>query len=163
MKPEKKKLTGDMPYKAEDIQKILRVVGKNLKFRRIAHILASTRIRIGAFSEIQLKHIQDMPKGCKSILVYDDDKAEYITFIHQEAVEALDEYLTDSTSLGEIMTPESWLTPSTSDSNKPALTVSIEPKWKDMYIIMMLNLRNVADMLFKIVMDLEKDLTKFSN
>jgi len=33
MKPEKKKLTGDMPYKTEDIQKILIVVGKNLKFR----------------------------------------------------------------------------------------------------------------------------------
>ena len=57
MKPEKKKLTGDMPYKTEDIQKILRVVGKNLKFRCITHILASTGIRIGAFSEIQLKHI----------------------------------------------------------------------------------------------------------
>ena len=92
MKPEKKKLTGDMPYKTEDIQKILRIVGKNLKFRCITHILASTGIRIGAFSEIQLKHIQDMPNGCKSILVYDDDKAEYITFIHPEAVEALDQY-----------------------------------------------------------------------
>jgi len=125
MKPEKKKLTGDMPYKTEDVQKILRVVGKNLKFRCITHILASTGIRIGAFSEIQLKHIQDMSNGCKFILVYDDDKAEYITFIHQEAVEALDEYLADRTRLGEVITPESWLTPSASDYNKPALTVSM--------------------------------------
>ena len=73
----------------------------------ITHILASTGIRIGAFSEIQLKHIQDMSNGCKFILVYDDDKAEYVTFIHQEAVEALDEYLADRTRLGEIITPES--------------------------------------------------------
>jgi len=48
-----------------------------------------------------------MPNGCKSILVYDDDKAEYTTFIHQEAVEALDEYLADRTRLGEIITPKS--------------------------------------------------------
>jgi len=48
-----------------------------------------------------------MSNGCKFILVYDDDKAEYVTFIHQEAVEALDEYLADRTRLGEIITPES--------------------------------------------------------
>jgi integrase len=65
-----------------------------------------------------------MPNGCKSILVY-DHKAEYITFIHQEAVEALDEYLADRTRLGEIITPESWLTPSANDYNKPTLTVSM--------------------------------------
>ena len=125
MKPEKKKLTGDMPYKTEDIQQILRVVGSNLKFRCLVHVISASGMRIGSFEELKLKHIQDMPNGCKSILVYEDDKAEYTTFIHQEAVEALDEYLEYRTKSGEVLTPESWAFPSKSDCNKPALTVSM--------------------------------------
>ena len=125
MKPEKKKLTGDMPYKTEDIQQILRVVGSNLKFRCLVHVISASGMRIGSFEELKLKHIQDMPNGCKSILVYEDDKAEYTTFIHQEAVEALDEYLEYRTKSGEVLTPESWVFPSKSDCNKPALTVSM--------------------------------------
>ena len=125
MKPEKKKLTGDMPYKTEDIQQILRVVGSNLKFRCLVHVISASGMRIGSFEELKLKHIQDMHNGCKSILVYEDDKAEYTTFIHQEAVEALDEYLEYRTKSGEVLTPESWVFPSKSDCNKPALTVSM--------------------------------------
>ena len=125
MKPEKKKLTGDMPYKTEDIQQILRVVGSNLKFRCLVHVISASGMRIGSFEELKLKHIQDMPNGCKSILVYEDDKGEYTTFIHQEAVEALDEYLEYRTKSGEVLTPESWVFPSKSDCNKPALTVSM--------------------------------------
>ena len=125
MKPEKKKLTGDMPYKTEDIQQILRVVGSNLKFRCLVHVISASGMRIGSFEELKLKHIQDMPNGCKSILVYEDDKGEYTTFIHQEAVEALDEYLEYRAKSGEVLTPESWAFPSKSDCNKPALTVSM--------------------------------------
>ena len=115
MKPEKKKLTGDKPYTTKDIEEILQRVGSNLKFRCIIHIMSASGIRIGAFEELKLKHIQDMPNGCKSILVYDDDKTEYTTFIHQEAVEALDQYLAFRAKSGEIITPESWLIPSKHD------------------------------------------------
>ena len=66
-----------------------------------------------------------MPKGCRSLLVHDDDKAEYTTFIHQEAVEALEKYLTYRTKKGEVLTPESWLIPSASDCHKSARTVSM--------------------------------------
>ncbi len=125
MKPEKKKLTGDMPYQTEQIQNMLMLVGSNLKFRCVIHIMAASGIRIGAFSELKLKHLQDMPNGCRSILVYDDDKSEYTTFIHQEAVEALDQYLAFRTKSGEILTPESWIIPSKNSCNKPADTCSI--------------------------------------
>ena len=125
MKPEKKKLTGDMPYKTEDIQKMLRVVGKNIKFRCVVHIISASGMRIGAFEELRLKNIQDMHNGCKSILVYEDDKSEYTTFIHQEAVEALDQYLESRTKLGEIITPESWVIPSKHDSSIVAIGSSI--------------------------------------
>jgi len=125
MKPEKKKLTGDKPYKTEDIQKMLRVVGKNIKFRCLTHMISASGMRIGGFEGLKLKHIQDMPNGCKSILVYEDDKAEYTTFIHHEAVEVLDEYLAFRRQKGEIITPESWVFPSVSDYNKPAQAVSM--------------------------------------
>jgi integrase/recombinase XerD len=74
---------------------------------------------------MKLKHLEDMGDNCKSVLVYDDDKSEYHTFIHHEAVQALDEYLAYRTRLGEIITPESWVIPSTSDSKKPVTTASI--------------------------------------
>ncbi len=124
MKPEKKKLTGDKPYQTEDIQIMLKGI-TNLKFRCIIHFMTASGMRIGAFEELKLKHIQDMSNGCKSILVYEDDKSEYTTFIHHEAVEALDEYLAFRTKSGENITPESWLIPSKKDYNKPALTVSV--------------------------------------
>ena len=116
MKPEKKKLTGDKPYTTKDIQDMLQRIGLNLKFICIVHIMSASAIRIGSFAELKLKHIQDMPNGCKSLLVYDDDKAEYTTFIHQEAVEALEKYLESRRNSGEVLTPESWLIPSKHDS-----------------------------------------------
>jgi len=124
MLPEKKKLTGEKPYQTKDIQIILKSI-PTLKFRCIVHFLAASGVRIGALEELKLKHIQDMPNGCKSVLVYDDDKSEYHTFIHHEAVGVLDEYLAYRAKSGENITPESWLIPSKSDSNKPALTVSL--------------------------------------
>ena len=125
MKPEKRKLTGDKPYTTKDIKKILRVAGKNLKSRCLIHMLSASGMRIGGFEELKIKHIQDMPNGCKSILVYEDDKDEYTTFIHQEVVEVLDEYLALRRKKGEIITPNSWVFPSASDCNKPALTISM--------------------------------------
>jgi len=124
MKPDRKKATGGRPYSTKDVQVMLTTI-PNLKFRCIIHMLSASGMRIGAFEELQLKHIQDMPNGCKSVLVHDDDKAEYTTFIHHEAVEALDEYLAYRTRLGERLTPESWLIVS-NDYSKPALTSTLQ-------------------------------------
>jgi len=115
MKPEKKKLTDDKPYTIQYVQDILQRIGLNLKFRCIVHIMSSSGMRIAAFSELKLKHIQDMPNGCRSILVHGDDKADYTTFIHQEAVEVLEKYLESRTNLGKILTSKSWITPSKHD------------------------------------------------
>jgi site-specific recombinase XerD len=124
MLPEKKKLTGDKPYKTKDIQLILKNT-VNQKFRCLIHFLSASGVRIGSFETMKLKHLEDMPNNCKSVLVYEDDKSEYSTFIHHEAVEALDEYLAYRTRMGEIITPNSWVIPSTMDSNKPVTTASI--------------------------------------
>ena len=124
MKPERKKPTGDRPYSTKDVQVMLTTI-PNLKYKCIVHMLSASGMRIGAFEELQLKHIQDMPNGCKSVLVHDDDKAEYTTFIHHEAVEALDQYLDQRRSTGEAITPESWLIVS-DDYSKPATTATLQ-------------------------------------
>jgi integrase len=124
MLPEKNKLTGDKPYKTKDVQLILQNT-TNLKFKCIIHFLCASGIRIGSFETMKLKHLEDMPDNCKSVLVYDDHNKEYQSFIHHEAVQALDEYLAYRTRLGEKITPDSWVIPLTSDSNKPVTTASI--------------------------------------
>ena len=60
MKPDRKKPTGDRPYSTKDVQVMLTTI-PNLKFRCIIHMLSARCMRIGAFEELQLKHIQDMP------------------------------------------------------------------------------------------------------
>ncbi len=124
MLPEKRKATGQVPYTTKQVQVLLKY-SKNPKFRALIHIMCASGVRVGAFQELKLKHIQDMSNGCKSVLVYADTIHEYQTFIHQEAVEALDEYLDWRKRKGEIITPDSWLIPTYSDSNKPSSTETI--------------------------------------
>jgi len=124
MLPEKKKLTGDKPYTTKDIQLILQNTISQ-KYRCVIHFLSASGVRIGSFETMKLKHLQDMPNNCKYVLIYEDNKSEYSTFIHHEAVEALDEYLAYRTRMGEIITPNSWVICATLDSSKPVTTASI--------------------------------------
>ena len=127
MLPERKKSTGQIPYTTEQIQ-ILVKYAKNPKFKAIIHFLSSSGVRVGSFEELKIKHINSTPfesNGSKSVLVYADTRAEYQTFIHQEAVEALDEYLEYRIRNGEKITPDSWVFPSKSYINKPSSTESL--------------------------------------
>ena len=124
MLPEKRKATGQVPYTTKQVQVLLKY-SKNPKFRALIHIMCASGVRVGVFQELKLKHIQNMSNGCKSVLAYADTIHEYHTFIHQEAVEALDEYLDWRKRKGEIITPDSWLIPTYSDSNKPSSTETI--------------------------------------
>jgi integrase len=127
MLPEKKKATGQVPYTTEQVQVLLKYA-KNPKFRALIHFLSASGVRIGSFTEMKVKHVNQIPfasDGSKSILVYADTVHEYHTFIHQEAVEALDEYLDSRSRKGEIITPDSWVFPSYSHSTKPSSTESL--------------------------------------
>ena len=66
-------------------------------------------MRIGAVRELQLKHLEDMPHGCKSVLVYADTKDEYQTFISPEAVKALDDYLAERKLQGDKINSDSFV------------------------------------------------------
>ncbi len=106
MFPAKEKKTGRKPYTTKDVQKIL-AVAKDLRRRALVLFLASSGVRIGAIPELKVKHLTDLPLGCKGVLVYEGSTEEYWTIISPEASEALDNYLNKRKSDGEIITPNS--------------------------------------------------------
>ena len=106
--PERPKPAGQKAYSTEDVREILEL-SVNRKFHAIVHILASSGMRLGSLPDLQVKHLTNMPHGCKSVLVYAGSKDEYMTFISSEAVKALDDYFEERKIAGENITSESYL------------------------------------------------------
>ena len=104
--PAKIKKTGRRAYTTEEVQRILSTATE-LRTRAIIHFLASSGVRIGALSSLRMRHLLEMPLGCKAVCVYEDAIEEYWTFISHEAVKALDEYLNKRKSDGESINLES--------------------------------------------------------
>ncbi len=104
--PQKVKLSGDEAYSDEDVKKMLgyAITTRN---KALIHFLASSGVRIGAIPDLKLKHLVEMPFGCKSILVYEDEVDEYTTFLTPEASKVLDEYLQVRRDDGEYVSLES--------------------------------------------------------
>ena len=100
------KPSGDAAYSTEDIKKMLDCT-PNLRNKTLIHFLASTGCRIGALPELKLKHLTEIPLGCKAILVYEDSIEEYYTFLTPEASEILDDYLEQRKKDKEYLSPES--------------------------------------------------------
>ncbi|MBT6194766.1 MAG: site-specific integrase, partial [Nitrosopumilus sp.] len=120
MLPEKRKKKGKIPYTTEQVDTLLKT-SKNLTYRALINFMAASGVRVGSFEEFKIKDIftPDFDsQGCKAVLVYADTIYEYHTFIHQEAVEALDEYLDGRRTNGEVITPDSWLFCSPFDNSK---------------------------------------------
>ncbi|WP_316505174.1 hypothetical protein [Nitrosopumilus sp.] len=53
----------------------------------------STEVRIGAITDIKIKHVKNKDENCKSVCVYADDKEEYHAFLTPEASQYLDKYI----------------------------------------------------------------------
>ena len=79
------------------------------KIKAIIHFMASSGVRVGALHELRLKHIEDMPNECKSVLVYADSISEYTTFITSECYQAIEDYLTYRKRKGELITKDSFV------------------------------------------------------
>jgi len=58
---------------------------------------------------LQIKDLEDMQDGCKSLLIYADSLHEYFIFLTPEASTVLDEYLQSRRERGEKLTPESYV------------------------------------------------------
>jgi len=100
------KRSGSSAYSTENIKKMLDV-SPQMRNKAIIHFLASSGVRIGSLPELKLKHIRDMPLGCKMITVYEDSIEEYHTFLTPEASKALDDYLEQRRKNNEVLNDES--------------------------------------------------------
>lgn len=125
MLPEKIKPTGDVPYSTEQIRILLKNTS-NLEYRALINFLSASGVRIGCIEELKIKDLEDMPDRCKSVKVYADTIHEYHTFIHQEAVESLNEYLESRKLKGEHLTGDSWVfcSPINVSKHLPAMTIT---------------------------------------
>jgi len=118
MYPEQKKPMGDVPYTTEQIKQILNHT-TNIKYRAIINFMSASGVRIGSFEELRVKDLKDFKNGSKSVMVYASSREEYYTFIHSEAIQALEDYFEYRRTKGEIITPDSWVFPLESNHAEP--------------------------------------------
>lgn len=104
--PKKVKLSGEEAYTTYDIKKMLDFA-LTTRNRALIHFLSSTGVRVGAIPELCLKHLTEMPMGCKSVLIYDDSTEEYNAFLTPESSLSLDSYFKERQKDGERLTPSS--------------------------------------------------------
>ena len=107
MIPERVKKSGYSAYQNEDVKKLLEGCGSSKRNRCIVLMMVSTGCRIGALEGLKLKHISNMPDGCRAVLFYENSTEEYQGFLTNEASKALDEMLQERQKDGERLDDES--------------------------------------------------------
>jgi len=108
MFPAKEIQSGKEAYTTNQVRSLIdNTVSRKIK--AIIHFMASSGVRVGALHELRLKHIEDMPNECKSVLVYADTISEYTTFITPECYQAIEDYLTYRKRKGELITKDSFV------------------------------------------------------
>ncbi|MEX1053417.1 MAG: tyrosine-type recombinase/integrase [Nitrosopumilaceae archaeon] len=113
---------GDVSYTNEDINRMLEVSSKN-RTRALIHFLASTGARPSGIIDpvLKVKHLEDMPDGCKAVKIYDESKQGYYAFLTPEASKALKLYFDSRKTNGEKLNNESPVFASIIDTNKAKL------------------------------------------
>jgi len=104
--PGKIKVSGTKPYTTKQVQLMLAYT-TSLRNKTVIHFMAASGVRVGAISDLRLKHLRDMPIECKAITVYEGDLEEYTTFLTPEASEILDQYFEQRKRDGESFHDES--------------------------------------------------------
>lgn len=99
---------GDKPFTTEDIQQMLKSTTK-LRTKALIHFFASTGARPASITDpvLRLKHIEEMPHGCKAVKLYDGSKEGYWAFLTPEASKAFERYINSRKTNGETLDPES--------------------------------------------------------
>lgn len=104
--PDTIKKAGYGTYTTEQIQILLKAT-TDFRNRAIVLFLSSTGVRVGALVGLKLKHLKDMPDGCKRVTIYENSKEEYVVFLTPETSRVIDSYLKKRQKDGEDITPES--------------------------------------------------------
>ena len=131
MLPPTKKKQGGKPYSTEQLQQLLDCLsGKfSLPLRCTVLIMASSGCRVGFIQYLKLKHIGEFEKnGCKSILIYGNEKEEYYSFINAETVKVLDQWIEYRKNNGELINADSWVIPESLDHTKPLYERGIQTR-----------------------------------
>jgi integrase/recombinase XerD len=89
--PERVPVANQMPYTREDIVSILEALN-NKRDKAFVHLLASSGIRIGAISSLNMEDVKWIEDGA-IITIYRDDIREYRVCLTPEATTALKDYL----------------------------------------------------------------------
>jgi len=110
---------GDVPFTNDDLLR-LKQVAKKLRDIAVIDFLASTGVRPGCLSDpiLQLKHLHDMPDGCKAVMVYDGSREGYWGFLTPEAAISINRYLSWRKFNKEELTKESVLFKNYDNPNK---------------------------------------------
>ncbi|MGI0074085.1 MAG: hypothetical protein ACREA3_09775 [Nitrosotalea sp.] len=106
MMPERLQPQGVGVWTTKDITQMLSAT-TSLRNRAIIHLLSSSGCRKGAVIGLRLRHVSDMPDGCKAVKFYDGSLEEYVSFLTKEGADCLSAYLQKRRSDGEHLTPES--------------------------------------------------------
>ena len=90
----------DRAYTTEEIRKLLDHA--DIRSKVIVLMLATTGMRLGALSELKLKHLKKIPEyNLYQVTVYENTKDEHYTFCTPECAKAIDDYLHYRTKCGE--------------------------------------------------------------
>ena len=110
--PRGRKAANDRAPTIDEIKKLIEYPDRRIK--PIVYVMASSGIRIGAWNELQWKHVTPINNdngeiGAAKLTVYPGDPEEYFTFITLEAYAALKDWMDFRSEYGEVVTGESWL------------------------------------------------------
>ncbi len=100
--PENRKVRSDRAFTHEEISKLLDAADERMKV--VILLLASSGLRLGAISSLRIRHLQK-----RKLLVYENDREEYFTFITPECQKVVDSYLDMRSRYGEKINNESFL------------------------------------------------------
>lgn len=104
--PDTVKKAGYGTYTTGQIQLLLKAT-TDFRNRAIILFLSSTGARVGALVGLKLKHLKDMPGGCKRVIIYENSKEEYAVFLTPETSRVIDAYVKKRQMDGEDITQES--------------------------------------------------------
>ena len=126
--PEAVKIRGDKPYSTKQLQQALRCVAGYTEYNALIHFLSASGARGGLTEHLKMKHIGELKDDLKSVLIYADTKEEYLTFIHPEAIQALDEWLEFRRRRGDIIDKNSWVFCHTRDTSLPLAEADVDSR-----------------------------------
>ena len=121
----------------QEIQKLLGYPDRRIKV--IVFTMISCGMRLGAWNDLQYKHIQAIKREgnivAAKITIYAGSEDQNASFISKEAYQAIEEWMDFRIKSGEKITGESWLVRNlwdvTTPSGGPRGLVSVPKKLKD--------------------------------